>query len=629
MAALVGSIAARLVADAGPLNAGLIGASAKISTFEKRSTDSFRRFNRAATSSFSTLGRKSSLAFGALSRNLVAPLAGLLSVTAATSGAKRALEEFGNIADQAAATGLDAEFLQGLAHQAKMGGVEFETLSGSLASFARNAGLAAEGKGRMVTALKALDPILLQNIRTAITQEERVKLVADALAKQTDVAKRAAIATAIFGDAGGKLARIFAGGRSEIETMQVRAKELGLIVDRELIARADELGDEFDTTTRIVDLQLKQALVNLGPVLVWLAGLAGDVTSQIGHTIDGLKDLSAQSSSTLEGRLAGIDLQAKDVNPAMAAGLSPEEAAKLKKPILEELRKRAIDNLRTQLTSRPPVTTDVPTLDEIDDRNEAARAAIREAEAVKRLIADLTFEKSLIGRSEIEQKALTAARQAGAGATDAQRAQIISLVTAIESEQAALEAVKDRLAEAQSLASDFVHGFVSDLRGGTSAVESLGNAFGRLGDRLVDLAIDQAIQGLFTALSGSLFGGPAPIKFGFGAPSFDTGGYTGIGGKYEPAGIVHKGEYVFDQEAVKRIGVPNLERLRGYASGGYVGRAPMPLTAANDTGVKVNIFNENRSTGAKVKTVRSRGPNGETIVRNIILDAQMRGADGF
>ncbi|VUC80677.1 Prophage tail length tape measure [Raoultella terrigena] len=43
---------------------------------------------------------------------------------------------------------------------------------------------------------------------------------------------------------------------------------------------------------------------------------------------------------------------------------------------------------------------------------------------------------------------------------------------------------------------------------------------------------------------------------------FATGGYTGPGGKYQPAGIVHKGEYIFDQASTNRIGVSNLEALR-------------------------------------------------------------------
>lgn len=61
-----------------------------------------------------------------------------------------------------------------------------------------------------------------------------------------------------------------------------------------------------------------------------------------------------------------------------------------------------------------------------------------------------------------------------------------------------------------------------------------------------------------------------------GSTSYATGGYTGHGGKYEPAGIVHKGEFVFPQEAVERIGIDKLGTwagLPGYSSGGLVGQA--------------------------------------------------------
>ncbi|QKS15682.1 D-alanyl-D-alanine carboxypeptidase family protein [Curtobacterium sp. Csp2] len=56
---------------------------------------------------------------------------------------------------------------------------------------------------------------------------------------------------------------------------------------------------------------------------------------------------------------------------------------------------------------------------------------------------------------------------------------------------------------------------------------------------------------------------------------FATGGYTGDGGKYEPAGIVHAGEYVFTKEQTARIGVGKLAAIanNGYANGGLVGAA--------------------------------------------------------
>lgn len=57
---------------------------------------------------------------------------------------------------------------------------------------------------------------------------------------------------------------------------------------------------------------------------------------------------------------------------------------------------------------------------------------------------------------------------------------------------------------------------------------------------------------------------------------FANGGYTGHGAKYEPAGIVHKGEGVLTQEEVKALGGPQgFEDLRksirrGYSAGGLV-----------------------------------------------------------
>ncbi len=65
--------------------------------------------------------------------------------------------------------------------------------------------------------------------------------------------------------------------------------------------------------------------------------------------------------------------------------------------------------------------------------------------------------------------------------------------------------------------------------------------------------------------------------FGFSLPGKSEGGYTGPGGKFEPKGIVHGGEFVFTKEATSRIGVSNLYAMmhsaQGYANGGYVGSA--------------------------------------------------------
>lgn len=106
---------------------------------------------------------------------------------------------------------------------------------------------------------------------------------------------------------------------------------------------------------------------------------------------------------------------------------------------------------------------------------------------------------------------------------------------------------------------------------------------------------------VFNALSG-LMGGQTWTMGSLlkNIGGFAGGGYTGDGGKYEPAGIVHKGEFVMTKEATQRIGVGNLYRMmRGYANGGVVGGSGYtgggPVTGGapqfNIGGIDVSINN--------------------------------------
>lgn len=83
------------------------------------------------------------------------------------------------------------------------------------------------------------------------------------------------------------------------------------------------------------------------------------------------------------------------------------------------------------------------------------------------------------------------------------------------------------------------------------------------------MAMGQALAGLpfpaNIAAMASVVGLMATITSSItsaAAVGFSSGGYTGPGGKYQPAGMAHKGEYIFDQESTNRIGVSNLEALR-------------------------------------------------------------------
>lgn len=107
-------------------------------------------------------------------------------------------------------------------------------------------------------------------------------------------------------------------------------------------------------------------------------------------------------------------------------------------------------------------------------------------------------------------------------------------------------------------------------------------------------------------------------SFGFaegGYVGFASGGYTGDGGKYQPAGVVHRGEYVITKEATSRLGVGFLNHLnygRGYANGGSVGSIPStgykPMAGGS---ISVKVINNGEPVNASVE---QRQRNGETEI---------------
>lgn len=170
----------------------------------------------------------------------------------------------------------------------------------------------------------------------------------------------------------------------------------------------------------------------------------------------------------------------------------------------------------------------------------------------------------------------------------------------LEEYAASLPLDADRMNEA--LENVAVHG-LQHLEDGLVAVamgtKKLGQAFKEMAQQIIEELIRIAIQKYIIGTIGSVLGFPGFSGGGeVGAPpSFAVGGWTGHGGKYEPAGIVHRKEFVFDAEATHRLGVPFLEALRkgkapGMATGGLVSGISLPRVSmasrarlANDNGV--------------------------------------------
>ena len=112
-----------------------------------------------------------------------------------------------------------------------------------------------------------------------------------------------------------------------------------------------------------------------------------------------------------------------------------------------------------------------------------------------------------------------------------------------------------------------------------------------------------------TALEGAVIANQAQALM-----ELYTGGYTGDGGKYEPAGIVHKGEYVFNQDDVNRIGLSNLEAMHN-GTMGVTNNYSNVYTTSESGGNNVSIVNVVDPSLVKAYLNTSEG---QTVILNTI-----------
>ncbi|RMP49310.1 putative prophage PSSB64-02, tail length tape-measure protein [Pseudomonas syringae pv. atrofaciens] len=179
---------------------------------------------------------------------------------------------------------------------------------------------------------------------------------------------------------------------------------------------------------------------------------------------------------------------------------------------------------------------------------------------------------------------------------------------------------------------------------------------------LIRIQVRQAAAGFlstaFSALSGlggtgglaAGSAGAASSKLGASASGygskygFSDGGYTGDGGKFQPKGVVHGGEFVVKKDVVSQPGAREfLERMnantKGYADGGYVGKAtttaasssaqPTASPSANGPAIHQSFQFQgtpDESTLSMVKDAAYQGAKGgyEMVMRDFKINGPIR-----
>lgn len=150
-----------------------------------------------------------------------------------------------------------------------------------------------------------------------------------------------------------------------------------------------------------------------------------------------------------------------------------------------------------------------------------------------------------------------------------------------------------------------------------SITTAIGGAGGSGGLSSLIGAVSGGLSGSSAASAANVIGGSdklgSMISLMGLTKGLSEGGYTGEGSKYQPAGVVHAGEYVINADSTRKLGLDFLGKLNGYADGGLVSSTPAAVSpnyasiAAMKSGgggggdVQVHIQNIGAPVSAQVK----------------------------
>lgn len=232
-------------------------------------------------------------------------------------------------------------------------------------------------------------------------------------------------------------------------------------------------------------------------------------------------------------------------------------------------------------------------------RDNATAEIERQQKAVEKLIADLAFEQSLIGKSAVEQEVLTTLRRADVDASSEQGLAIKALIEDMHAQQAAQDAIAESLEQQAELAREVGAALAKAFEDGkVTGLELL--------DILADVARQMALSGL-TKLNdsgqGNVFSNLlAGFLGGFSTGTANTGGQRG-----QVRGLVHGQEAVIPLPAGGKV--PVQLRLPQAVQASNAGqRVDVGISVSVDDDGKLQVVASRAGAAAAGAVVNSRVP---------------------
>lgn len=616
----------QMEAEVGKLRKDMDGAARVVegstSKMEQASRRAARNMERDMTNAASKIGG----AFKGLGATFLGGFAGGIfagGLEGFARGVKSTVSELATLHKVIERVGLDAKVFQELEFGFKLAGVEAGAFADGMDKFNKNVAVAATQGGKLADILKANGVAIRDSNGKIRDAQSLLRDYANLVKNAGSEAEQMLLVTEAFGRGDANFVNALKNGSKGFDDMGKAAADAGGTISKELLAKADEFDDRWDKAWHRFEVNAKSAVLAALTAMDGLSGRFAEFEKQKGAAELGslAGSLAGTKDSGKRDRVGTPDARIRDAfSPAMGNALNEAD-----KTLIAELQKRYAN------AGEKAATTIIPTKPEKPghgSRDAAAEKALREAEAVQKLIDTLNEELRLVGASDLEKAKANALRHAGAAATAEQKAEIERLVTAIYSENDALEKTQARMEELRGAAQDFTSSLVNGLLEGKSASDVLSGALKQLASQL----INSGLSGLFGGgggggFLGALFGGGGSNLAALSASGkylFDSGGYTGPGGVKQPAGVVHRGEVVWSQKDVARAGgVSAVEAMRkglaGYAGGGAVSMPQvMPQIRAPQMPKLESMRADNQNTPVVVHfnpVIDNRGASVEAVER--------------
>lgn len=231
------------------------------------------------------------------------------SLTTFLYGLSRAKDQILELAKVAEDNRLRPELVSGLLGAARGAGASEPEIIKALRQFSDVSKQTKDDAETFYKAMSNVSPSLARAFQNAGSQEERLRLISDAIRNTTDEVKRLQLAYEAFGTDSERVLRVLGMGRDALSEYERNARALGMAVDQGMIQKARQADQVLAQLSNVVQSNLRAALVELAPIIGNFASQLGSMADAASRVVSAIAGAQYATRNVLLERRTGFALQ--------------------------------------------------------------------------------------------------------------------------------------------------------------------------------------------------------------------------------------------------------------------------------------------------------------------------------